>query len=432
MKKFLFSLLLFGVSFTAKGQDSLVYIIQQIITEDSLIREETRFNRDGMLMPLRGLIQTFTHRDFNNLPGPYRYINHRWTDYGVSLSPLAAAWVMKICGVKSRSTTKRMIASNIIAAGMTVGLAQTLRASVTEKRPDERGNSSLPSVHASLAFMGATVLSREYGHISPWITIGGYTAATGTQLLRVGHNAHWMNDVFMGAGIGVVSTNVAYYLTDRIFGRNGVNPMQLSKSELAQLEAWNHRPSGFRLMSGTETNGRSLDVADFAEAAAGFDMTDVTLRSSASISSGFEADWFLTNNFYLTAIGRYTMSQAKLEIPSGNVTAWGEQIHLYHGDIAAGWLLPPLKNTRFGLRTLWGVRYNEGVTFRRVAKGRQVGEDLLYIKPQTRAAGGFGLVIDMLQSHNQTVGFAIDYLHTFGTTFLPNRWVIGSSWKAMF
>ena len=24
------------------------------------------------------------------------------------------------------------------------------------------------------------------------------------------------------------------------------------------------------------------------------------------------------------------------------------------------------------------------------------------------------------------------FLHTFGTSFLPNRWVIASSWKAMF
>lgn len=432
MKKVLFSLLLFSLSCSVKSQDSLVYIIQQIITEDSLIREEMRFNKDGLMMPVRGLIQTFTHRNFNKLPGPYRYNNHRWGDYAVSLTPLAAAWAMKVFGVKSRSTTKRMIASNIFATGFTVGLSQILRASVTEKRPDERGNNSLPSVHAALAFMGATVLSREYGHISPWITVGGYTVATGTQMLRVGHNAHWMNDVFLGAGIGVVSTNLAYYLTDRIFGREGINPMQLSKSELAQLQAWNNRPSGFRLTSGTETNGRSLDVANFAEAAEGFDLTGVTLRSSASITSGFEAEWFLNNNLYLSAIGRYTMSQAKLEIPTGNIMAWGEQIHLYHGDIAAGWFLPPLKKTRVGLRTLWGVRYNEGVTFYRVAKGRQMGEELLHIKPQLRPAGGFGLVIDMMQSHNQTVGFAIDYLHTFGTDFLANRWVIGSSWKAMF
>ena len=93
MKKLLFSLLLFSLATAVKGQDSLVYsIIKEAILEDSLAREEMRFNRDGILMPVRGLIQTFTHRDFNNLPGPFRESGSatRWGDYGLALSPLAA------------------------------------------------------------------------------------------------------------------------------------------------------------------------------------------------------------------------------------------------------------------------------------------------------------------------------------------------------
>ena len=324
-----------------------------------------------------------------------------------------------------------IVLSNGLAIGLTVGLSQTLRWSVTERSPDGTSNSSLPSIHAALAYMGATVISREYGHISPWFTIGAYTAATGTEVLRIRHNSHWMNDIFLGAGIGVVSTQVAYFLTDKIIGRKGIAPISNPSSTL-----WDVTGSGFRLISGTETSGRSLDVADFADAASGFDMTDVTLRSSASITAGFEAEWFLTDNLYLSAIGRYTLSQAKLEIPDPAVTAWGEQTHIYHGNIGAGWFLPfiPQKGggIRLGVRTLWGVRYNEGVTFHRVAEGRMLGESLLHIKPQMRPEGGAGIIIDMLQSHNQTVGLSIDYLHTFGTHFLANRWVISSSWKAMF
>ena len=434
LKKLFLPLLLLCLSSRCVGQseDSLLHVIQQIITSDSLIREEMKFDREGALLPLRGLIQTFTHRSFNNLPGPFRPNNHRWEDYGVAATPLAAAWVLKACGVKSRSTTRRMITANGMALGLTVGLSQTLRWTVTEERPDGQGSSSMPSFHSALAFMGATVLSREFGHISPWISIGGYTAATGTQMLRIGHNAHWVNDVIMGAGIGVVSTQLAYSLTDRIFGRKGVRPMLPSASEMAQRMAWENKPSGFRLITGSETNGRSLLVADFAEAAEGVDLTDVRLRSSASITAGFEAEWYLTHHLFLSAIARCTMSQAKLEFPSNAVTAWGEQIHLYHGNVAAGWSMPLSRDTRVGVRTLWGVRYNEGVTFSRVAKGRQMGERLLSISPQLRPTGGAGIEVDILQSRNQTVGFSVDYLHTFGTRFLANRWIFGSSWKAMF
>ena len=220
MKKLILSLLLSCFATAGMSQDSLTYaIIKQALLEDSLAREEMRFNRDGIFMPLRGIIQTFTHRSFNRLPGPFVNKEKHPEDWGLALSPLAATWVMKAFGVKSRSTTRRMLTANGLALGLTVGLSQTLRWSVTEERPDHSDSHGLPSMHASLAFMGATVLSREYGHISHWITIGGYAAATGTQMLRIGHNRHWMNDIFLGAGIGVVSTNLAYYLTDKILGK---------------------------------------------------------------------------------------------------------------------------------------------------------------------------------------------------------------------
>ena len=161
-------------------------------------------------------------------------------------------------------------------------------------------------------------------------------------------------------------------------------------------------------------------------------MTGVTLRTSASITAGVEAEWFLGDYFSLSAIARYTLSQAKLEIPRYDITAWGEHTHIYHGNITAGWSYPILREVRVGARTLWGVRYNEAVTFRQVAEGHQMGPELLSINARLRPAGGAGITIDLLQRYNQTVGFSFDFLHTFGTSLMPNRWVISSSWKAMF
>lgn len=424
-------LILLGIALSTSAQGNIDYV-NQIALEDSLVREEMRFNHDGIFMPLRGVIQTFTHRNFNQMPGPYVKRDNHWGDWGLALSPLAATWTLKAFGVKSRSNTRRMVTANGLALGLTVGLSQTLRWSVNETRPDGSGNNSLPSMHAAVAFMGATMLSREYGHISPWISIGGYAAATGTQFLRVGHNAHWMNDIFLGAGIGVVSTNIAYYLTDKMLGPKGVRRMPVSSSELAQLNAAKYRPSGFRLISGTETFGRTLTAADFAEAQEGFDLKDVELQTSASITTGVEGELYLTDYVSVGAIARYTMSQAKLRIPDNATTAWGELLHAYHGDVTLGLSTITVKDIRIGARLIGGVRYNEGTTFRKVAPDHQLGEALMNVKSQVRGEMGLGFVIDMLQSHNQTVGISIDYLHTFGTSFLPDRMVIGSTWKAMF
>ena len=72
MKRLLLALLLTGIASAGRSQDSLAHLLQQLVVEDSLVRNEMRFSRDGIFMPIRGIVQTFTHRNFNRLPAPYR------------------------------------------------------------------------------------------------------------------------------------------------------------------------------------------------------------------------------------------------------------------------------------------------------------------------------------------------------------------------
>ena len=71
--------------------------------------------------------------------------------------------------------------------------------------------------------MTATMLTREYGHKSPWVGIGAYAVATTTGLMRMANNRHWLSDVLTGAGIGILSTELGYYLADLLFKEKGIN-----------------------------------------------------------------------------------------------------------------------------------------------------------------------------------------------------------------
>ena len=74
-----------------------------------------------------------------------------------------------------------------------------------------------------MAFRAATMLHKEYGTTrSPWYRIGGYTVATATAVSRMLNNKHWLSDVMVGAGIGILSTEVGYFLTDLIFKDKGI------------------------------------------------------------------------------------------------------------------------------------------------------------------------------------------------------------------
>ena len=80
------------------------------------------------------------------------------------------------------------------------------------ERPDFSNYVSFPSGHTATAFIGAEFLHQEYKSISPWIGISGYAVAAATGALRMYNNKYWFSDVVAGAGIGMLSTKIAYWI----------------------------------------------------------------------------------------------------------------------------------------------------------------------------------------------------------------------------
>ena len=80
------------------------------------------------------------------------------------------------------------------------------------ERPDGSSKNSFPSGHTATAFMGAEFLYQEYKDVSIWYGVAGYVVATGTGMFRMYNNRHWLTDVAAGAGIGILSTKIAYWI----------------------------------------------------------------------------------------------------------------------------------------------------------------------------------------------------------------------------
>jgi membrane-associated phospholipid phosphatase len=91
-----------------------------------------------------------------------------------------------------------------------LGTVYALKYSVGEARPDTGQRNSFPSGHTAQAFTAATFLSKEYGHKSIWISVGAYTAATTVGVFRMLNNRHWISDVLVGAGIGVLTSELVF------------------------------------------------------------------------------------------------------------------------------------------------------------------------------------------------------------------------------
>ena len=131
-------------------------------------------------------------------------------------TPMASVFVLKACNFESASPTWEELAltagcSYVLAAATTYSMKQIVR----EQRPDKSDRRSFPSGHATFAFAGASVLSHEFGHLSPWVTIGGYGLATLTSVHRIMLDRHYLHDVCAGAAIGWLSSELTYYLKQR-------------------------------------------------------------------------------------------------------------------------------------------------------------------------------------------------------------------------
>lgn len=134
---------------------------------------------------------------------------HYADDY-LQHSPIMIVYGLNLLGVKGKNDFANRTAI-LIKSEMIVGvLTFSLKRITAVPRPDTKELTSFPSGHTAQAFAAATFMAKEYGHKSIWYSIGAYTVATGVGAMRVMNNRHWMSDVMAGAGIGILSTNLAY------------------------------------------------------------------------------------------------------------------------------------------------------------------------------------------------------------------------------
>lgn len=159
----------------------------------------------------------------------YKPVRSDGPDDILEYTPLLATYVIKLSGVDGASSWTRLGVNTAVTLGIAAGSAWTLKSTVHSMRPDGTDNRSFPSGHAVMAFAGATILHKEYGKVSPWISVGGYAVAAFTAFDRVQRNKHHWWDVVAGAGIGIAATELGYWLGDKITGERsryniGVSP----------------------------------------------------------------------------------------------------------------------------------------------------------------------------------------------------------------
>lgn len=162
--------------------------------------------------------------------------NANYIDLGddyVRYAPAVAAYILSdaLSDYGFRSKHKFIDRSLILTAAYIASdfVVYNTKNIVKETRPDGAEKTSMPSQHTAMAFVAATFLDHELGHISPWISVGGYAAASYVGYARIARNAHFTSDVLMGAAVGILMTNATYWAYDGVMnlfpGKMTVSPI---------------------------------------------------------------------------------------------------------------------------------------------------------------------------------------------------------------
>lgn len=125
-----------------------------------------------------GVVVSAYDRDFRRLRDSYApQFRYHYDDY-LQYTPATILVGMKACGVESRSSWGRTLVSDALSAGIMAQTVNSLKYSCRVMRPDG--------------------ISRQL------------------------NNKHWMSDVMVGAGIGILATELGYFLADLIFRERGL------------------------------------------------------------------------------------------------------------------------------------------------------------------------------------------------------------------
>lgn len=290
--------------------------------------------------------------------------------------PYAAIVGMKAFGYQGRSSWDRFIVSTLAANAVMALAVNATKYSVKEMRPDNSTKNSFPSGHTATAFTAATILHKEYGLTrSPWFSVAGYGVATATGVMRVLNNRHWISDVIAGAGIGILSTELGYWIADMIYKDKGICRYE----SFDKINA--DKPSFFDIQMGIGMHSKTMEV--YYDNYDSFDGEQLKLGTSSVV--GVEGAYFFNKYFGVGGIARVTTTPVKnmafdteekgyiqelnetLELDDlpGMYSISTEDNNFVDASLDAGvyFNLPLSKHFSVGAKALCGARLSDGISY---------------------------------------------------------------------
>ena len=202
MRKILFLLIGLTLALGSSAQKDTISIKQT--PEKSFLKKQ--------ILPV-SLIATGTALNFGTLKKDIQkqFPNtHTTIDNALQFTPMVQMYAYDLMGFQHKNTVFDQTKYLIISQAASVLVVQSLKRITKVERPTGV-RTSFPSGHTTCAFVGATMLYKEFKDTDPFLAYSGFAVATTTGILRITNNKHWLSDVVTGAGLGILTVNMVYH-----------------------------------------------------------------------------------------------------------------------------------------------------------------------------------------------------------------------------
>lgn len=165
----------------------------------------------GGLKPVVNGIPKLDDRIMTHMQNYYPNFHTNAGDY-LMWVPSASVYAIDAFHVKTQHTFKEHLILDIGSVLVTGGLGFGMREISKHISVYNTHDTKFPSGHTANAFRGAEIVHQELKYSHPFLSYTGYAVATGVGLLRIYTKAHLLSEVLAGAGLGILSTKLTYWI----------------------------------------------------------------------------------------------------------------------------------------------------------------------------------------------------------------------------
>lgn len=149
------------------------------------------------------------------------HVVENYPDFGTALpdylmwAPSASVYILDAVNAKTAHNFKEHLLLDAGSIVITGGLGYAMRQITKNNKTFNETGTQFPSGHTANAFRGAEILHQELKKSHPVLSYSGYVIAGGVGVLRIYDKAHLLSEVIAGAGLGILSTKLTYWIFER-------------------------------------------------------------------------------------------------------------------------------------------------------------------------------------------------------------------------